>query len=191
MNQNQFFRTITVAFRRCVQFTLIFSLVVSVVPQFSASAQTTGSISGVVEDINNTPITGVEIGVSALDANDVTLAYTCTDSATGNYTITSVPLSTSVKVRADGSGCGGTSYAFEYWQHTLISSSATLIMLTAINPNRTGINFTLAPALPSTEYLFFNLDHSIINELAVRQAIAYGTDRSTISQTAWLPSGEY
>ena len=68
-------------------------------------------------------------------------------------------------------------------------TNATLLHVTA-GSQFTGINFTLS-MLPAMEHFTFNLNNPLLQELAVRKAIAFGTDRQQILNEAFLPNGIY
>jgi hypothetical protein len=53
-----------------------------------------------------------------------------------------------------------------------------------------NINFTISP-IPVIEHFTFNLQNLLLQDLAVRRAIALGTDRQRILKGAFLPNGIY
>ena len=58
------------------------------------------------------------------------------------------------------------------------------------NTQLTNINFTISPA-PAIELFTFNLQNLLLQDLDIRQAIAFGTDRQRILNEAFLPNGIY
>ena len=151
----------------------------------------TGTISGTVNDLNGNPITGYPIGVTVASTSDETLAQACTDPATGQYTIVNVPQGVQVKVYAGDTQCGSHPYGLEYWQHATYMMPPTLITLTDSAPDLTDIDFNLGMHIDDTEYYIFNFNNPILADPAVRQAIAFGTDRERILNEAFLPNGEF
>jgi len=76
-------------------------------------------------------------------------------------------------------------YSQEYFDQTN-ATNATLLTIST-GTQLANINFTLS-RLPAIEHYTFNLDNILLQELAVRQAIALGTDRQRILNQAFLPS---
>jgi hypothetical protein len=146
-----------------------------------------GIITGTVHDLSDTPITGVAIDVTA-NFSDTSLSA-CTDPATGTYRIEGLPLNDPITVFAnENGGCDYNLYGWEHWQHVTVQAP-TPITLTASAKTASGIDFSLGTVPRGIEFLFFNLARPFLNDLAVRQAIAYGTDRQAMLDQAWLPAG--
>ena len=164
----------------------------------TAHAITTGTISGTVYMADGvTPITDASIGVQARDTSGNTW-NACSNPANGQYTITGIPLGRAVKVIADGSSiiisvtrCTNSRYGYEIWNHVTVWETATPITLSLIHPNRIGIDFTLGDAVPYMESFYFNMDSTsgILDDIYVRQAIAYGTNRQAMLDDVWGPNG--
>jgi hypothetical protein len=151
----------------------------------------TGTISGTVKDLNGNPITGYTIGVTVTTENNDALSSTCTDPATGQYTVTDVPQNIPAKIVAGETQCGSHPYGIEFWQHATNNLPPELITLTESAPDMTGIDFNLGSFVSSMEFFVFNFDNPIVTDPAVRQAIAFGTDREGILNEAFLPNGEF
>ncbi len=156
------------------------------------SLEVGGTISGTVRDKNGTPITGVSVGVRLENPADGQLGQTvCTDPATGQFTFSNVAFNAPVAVSAGFAFCGADIYGIEYWQEATTLQLAAPITLTSGAPDEVNIDFTLSDVLPFPEVYTFNLDDPILAELAVRQAIAYGTDRQRILVDAFLPNNVF
>jgi hypothetical protein len=80
-------------------------------------------------------------------------------------------------------------YSAEYFYETGDPAAATPIQVTG-NSQFASINFTLAESF-AIEHFTFNLSNPLLQEYAVRQAIALGTDRLRILNEAFLPNGIY
>jgi hypothetical protein len=86
----------------------------------TVQAASTGTISGTVKDAtSNLPITDFSIAVIAQNGTGATVRTTCSNPATGQYTLAQIPLGTAVRIVADGAasvasvaGCPGSSYSF-------------------------------------------------------------------------------
>ncbi|MEW6086418.1 MAG: ABC transporter substrate-binding protein [Chloroflexota bacterium] len=76
-------------------------------------------------------------------------------------------------------------YSAEYYIEAAQETAAELQITTGTQ--LTNINFTISP-LPAVEHLTFNLQNPLLQDLAVRQAIAFGTDRQRILNEAFLPN---
>jgi hypothetical protein len=77
-------------------------------------------------------------------------------------------------------------YAREYFQETIFEHADFLDIETASQIY--DINFSLDTSIAVVEHLVFNLDTPILEEMAVRQAIAYGTDRLRMISETWPAS---
>ena len=77
----------------------------------------------------------------------------------------------------------------EYYNDTIYENAEQVVVTSA--SSRTGIDFIMDnPRLAHYfEQFAFNLDDPILGELAVRKAIAYGTDRQRMLDEAWRPNG--
>ena len=158
-------------------------------------------LSGTVRDAAGNPITGTRIDITValedpedpgLPSSDI-LEHACTDSNTGQYTLTDLPLGQLLFVFAgDVQGCDPyNTYGREYWNHHNRPWLSDAITLTPTEPNHRGIDFTLGTGVPELEFLVFNFNNPILADPAVRQAIAHGTDRQAIVSQAWLPHGDF
>jgi hypothetical protein len=79
-------------------------------------------------------------------------------------------------------------YSNEYYSEA-IDATAGLLQITP-DAQLMGINFTISP-LPIIENFSLNLDRPLLQDPIIRQAIALGTDRQRILDTAFLPNGIY
>jgi ABC-type transport system substrate-binding protein len=145
-----------------------------------------GIISGTVRDESGTPITGTAIKVTA-ETPDGQVAYNSADSnaADGTYTINDLPLNTNMMVTVYGNEV----YGAEYYEEAVFRSLATVFNLTESTPTYSNVDFTLPPSrpIPYFEHLTFNVRMGkILNDLVIRKAIAYGTDRERILNKAEL-----
>ena len=144
-------------------------------------------ITGTVHDLSETPISGVAIDVTA--SFSTSSLSTCTNPTDGTYQITGLPLNDPITVSANANGgCDYNNYGWETWQHVTVQDP-TPITLTDSAKVASGIDFSLGTVPRAIEYLYFNLNTPILNDLAVRQAIAYGTDRQAMLDQAWRPYG--
>ncbi len=69
-------------------------------------------------------------------------------------------------------------YSTEYFEDTIFEDAA--LIHASSTTELTGVNFTLDIPYGAIEQFTFNFNDPILSELAVRQAIAYGTDRAHI-----------
>lgn len=154
-------------------------------------ASGTGTISGIIRDVNNKPVTGIPVSVRVLrksDGNQVAMGYS--NPVSGAYTLTGLPLNTPLTVVAsdfepeDG-------FDVQYYNYTGGLDWAETIVLTTSVPTRAGINFSLSPASPFIiEHLTFNTRPGrLLNDINLRKAIAYGTNRQALLENAWEPYG--
>jgi ABC-type transport system substrate-binding protein len=168
--------------------TLVFisGLVFSAAAPAPVKAAGTGTISGTAMDADFNPITDRVIHVAAVDPADTTIELASTDSNTadGTYTISGVPQDTAVAVLASDPSNG---YGNECWQESSCRAPIT-ITLTTGDPDVFGIDFTLEP---STSYVPEQLTFNVrggrwLNDLNIRKAIAYGTNRYELSYQGFL-----
>jgi hypothetical protein len=146
-----------------------------------------GVIMGTVYDLGGAAITDLAVDVTANFSNGS--LSTCTDPFSGKYQITGLPLNDPITVSAnENGGCDFNLYGWERWQHVTVRD-VTPITLTSAAKIAGGINFSLGTSPRGVEFLYFNLDNPFLGDPAVRQVIAYGTDRQTILDQAWLPYG--
>ncbi len=82
-----------------------------------------------------------------------------------------------------------TNYAGEYYLETDLPENASVLHMYP-GAQLTGINFTLTESF-AIEHFTFNLSNPLLQDIAVRQAIALGTDRQRILNEAFLPNGIY
>ncbi|GEM_PF-1940961 len=80
------------------------------------------------------------------------------------------------RVRAQSNYSNG--YGPEYYNNTIFEN-ATLIHVTATT-ELTGVDFSLDTPWGGFDHFTFNFNDPVLSDLAVRQAIAYGTDRARI-----------
>ncbi|MBK8025501.1 MAG: carboxypeptidase regulatory-like domain-containing protein [Chloroflexi bacterium] len=110
------------------------------VPNIDFALGPGGSISGTVTAGDGvTPLANMRVDI------DDHWVGTCTD-ANGHFTMSGLPLDTPLRVNAGGidNWCGGSSdYVYEYWQDAPDSQTATPVILTMANRDRTGIDFAL------------------------------------------------
>jgi hypothetical protein len=128
-----------------------------------------------------TTVTGTVVGPDGEPINDATIHFDDFDTgeprfityigANGAYGC-SLP-DGDYRLWADGGG-----YSREYYDETIFEN-ATLIHVTA-GVEYANVNFTLDTPSVTYDHLTFNMTDPIVGELAVRQAIAYGTDRARI-----------
>jgi hypothetical protein len=178
---------------------VVLSLFFGAGQQFSAQATGSGTVSGFVYDTTGNPLASYSIEVDAYDFTtpDTVYATACTDPSTGSYSLTSLPLDTALGITAYGSTNCSSDTTFlgqDYWPDVTDTDivPAASITLTSGAPSQSDVNLALAHAVPGIEYMIFNVDavnHPITADPAVRHAIAYGTNRLDILNTAWVPKG--
>ena len=169
------FSRISFAHVLCV-FVVIVAMLFQVGP---AQALGSGTISGTVNDGSNNPLADVTLrAVLKSDGTEVTTAISAAD---GTFTLTGLPLDTALAVvTADGL----------FYNHVTLLDWAEAITLTGALPDRTGVDFILKNETSDTvEQLTFNTRVGrLLNDVKIRQAIAYGTDRSQLLYNAFLPN---
>jgi hypothetical protein len=148
------------------------------------------TISGTVRDESGAPITGTTITVTA-ESPDGQVVYNSADSnpADGTYTINNLPLDTNMMITVYGNEV----YGAEYYEEAVFRSLATVFNLTEATPTYSNIDFTLPSSrpIPYFEQLTFNVRAGgILNDLIIRKAIAYGTDRERMLNKALLENGD-
>ena len=73
----------------------------------------------------------------------------------------------------------------EYYEETFHENAEQVVV--SEGSQQPGVNFTLETPAFTPQYLYFNMDAaSLASELAVRQSIAYGTDRQRIANATYL-----
>jgi len=149
-----------------------------------------GSISGTVKDANGSPITGIEITVSAERADKTGLGWVNTNPADGSYLLEGLPFGVNFTlIASDNSGA----YGLEYYNEAAMRSQATIFNLSEGTPSYTNVVFTLPPAKPAPgiEHLTFNVrPERILSDPVIRKAIAYATDRERILNNAFLANSD-
>ncbi len=85
-------------------------------------------------------------------------------------------------------GTDGYTYTQEYYNEAAEANVTPLHVITS--SQFANINFTISPT-PAIEHLTFNLDNVLLQDPAIRHAIALGTDRQRILNEAFLPNGIY
>jgi uncharacterized repeat protein (TIGR02543 family) len=157
----------------------------------SASAES-GSISGIIYGPDGNPLTGVSVRVEAIRTADGTgAASTYTDPSDGTYSLIGLAFYEDLAVLASSEDPDVDGYAAVYFDNVDSIDWAVPIELKAENPNViVDFHFVEHDTAVAVEHLTFNtrLDR-ILNDVIVRQAIAYGTDRQYILDNAFVPSG--
>jgi len=82
----------------------------------------------------------------------------------------------------------GNTHTQEYYNEATDANATSIHVTNGVQ--FTNVNFTITPT-PAIEHFTFNLDNPLLQDLAVRQAIALGTDREQILYEAFLPNGIY
>lgn len=122
---------------------LVFIMIVGmlgVMPEPVNAEALSGSISGTVYDTDGTPIPN--ISVYAL-GNNYFGQGACTDNF-GNYTLPNVPFGLSVYVYAGGNyWCGENNYALQFWPGTSNLNNASLLSVSAQDPDMPDKDFIL------------------------------------------------
>lgn len=99
-----------------------------------------GTISGVVRNqTGSAPLAGVVVGI------DGAAALQACSNAAGGYTLSNVPHGLPLRVHAGGGACPPDSRRIdrEWWQEAATPGAATPITLSAAQPDRGAVNFTL------------------------------------------------
>lgn len=79
-------------------------------------------------------------------------------------------------------------YSQEYFNEAVDTNAALVQVMTGTQ--LVNINFTLS-RLPTMEHLTFNLDNALLQDLVVRQAISFGTNRQSMLNDAFLPYSQF
>ena len=100
MKPIQFRRLVHMVMRGCIFSAVFVSLLAGGAGRMTAQAAATGRISGFVKDAtSNLPITAFSIAVAAYNSSSgVLLTTTCSNPATGQYTLAALPLGTPLKI---------------------------------------------------------------------------------------------
>jgi hypothetical protein len=156
-----------------------------------AHATDTGSISGAVNDGDGNPITGISVQVRAvLKSNGNEVAVTTSDEADGTYTLSDLPLDTALAVIASDEDPNSDGYRSQYYNHTSDLDWAEPIILTDANQSRNNVNFFLYQEWVFIELFTFNARAGrLLNDVQLRKAIAYGTNRQALLEDAFNANG--
>lgn len=104
----------------------------------------TGTISGVIRDVNGNPITGIGVSVHYEPVGGGDVQGDCSDTLTGAYTIYGVPYgSYIVSAGYDCNNQPSNNLAVEYWQNSPNFANVIPVTVSQANSNITGIDFTL------------------------------------------------
>ncbi len=155
-------------------------------------AADTGTITGAINDTDGNPVTGTTIQVRAVLKTDGSeVATTTSNPADGSYTLASLPLDTDLAVIASDEDPETDGFAPQYYSHVGTLNWAQTIVLTNGSPNRADVDlFLYADSYSTIEHLSFNVRSGrLLEDVQLRQAIAYGTDRQTLFDDAFLPEG--
>jgi hypothetical protein len=161
-------------------------------PAGPAHAISNGTISGALKDADDNPITGVEIQVRVVLKSDGSEAATSTSNpADGTYVLSGLPLDTDLAVVASDEDPDTDGYAGEYYNNTGGLDWAETIILTSGNENRGGVDFKLTDgSWDAIEHLTFNtVEGRLLNDVELRRAIAYGTNRQALLNDAFAANG--
>jgi len=110
--------------------------------------------------------TGAQVSATRVQADDT---YACR-LPDGDYR---------VWANADG-------YSREYYDETIFENAARLTVAAGVS--HTNVDFTLDTLTAVIDHLVFNFNDPVVSDLAVRRAIAYGTDRARIIAATYLAS---
>jgi hypothetical protein len=156
-----------------------------------------GTVSGTVTDASTgDPLEGI-----AVETRNNMWAGACTD-ASGNYTLTGLPLDTDIWIEAesrDEGWCTGPgSYVSEYWEEVTDEADATPVQLSTGDPDRGGIDFTLELGGTILGHVYESGGITPINNARVQiEDIGTGagweawTDADGAYQSPVLPVGDY
>jgi hypothetical protein len=134
-------------------------------------------IAGTVYDADGTtPLDGAVVHFRDVSSPSEDFC-TVTVGADGTYSV-ELPDGT-YKLFAEGAG-----YSRQYYQATINENAA---QLTVSDSNQhSGIDFALDMPIVIYEHFVFNLNDPVLSDLAVRQAIAYGTDRQRMIDETYV-----
>ena len=155
------------------------ALALALCPSIRVSADdTSGTISGTITDDLGNPINGDT--VSAVLLSDGTSVASTSSNSDGSYTIDDPNLTFDQAYDVVADGVGGSPDRY----------FAESIMLTSGAPDYSDADIQLTPDGGDVERMTFNVHTGhILSDLAIRQAIAYGTDRQTVLKQAWVSRG--
>ncbi len=173
-------------------FSMLLVTVLMLAQVVSVYASGTGTISGVIRDSNNKPITGLPVSVRALlKSNGNEVAVTHSNPVDGTYTLAGLPLNAELALLASDVGPED-GYNPQFYNYTGWLDWAESIVLTNITPARTGADFFLTGYNDENaiEHLTFNVRTGrLLSDVNLRKAIAYGTNRQALLANAWEPYG--
>ncbi len=158
----------------------------------SASA-VAGSISGTIYGPDGYPLTGVSVQVQAIRKADGTVAAsTNTDPVDGTYTISPLLFNDGLAVVASNEDPDVDGYTARYFNSTADLDWAASLFLTAGTPSIFPVDITLNNRTAPDEHLTFNVRAGrLLEDLNLRKAVAYATDRQAIFDGAFVPAGYY
>ena len=91
------------------------------------------------------------------------------------------------RVWAEGGGWDGTMYSREYYEEAIFESATSVVVLDG--SENSNVNFTLDTPVVVYDHFTFNMEDDVItSDPAVRQAVAFGTDRLRIIQETFPAS---
>ncbi len=177
-------------FSRAFSILVIASFVLSQVGP--AQAAPLGSISGTLLDGSLNPITGVAVQVRALRVSDgFEEAVTFSNPADGTYLLSDLPTGVDLNIIASDEDPDTDGFAGVYYDRSDAPEWANIINLDSAAPDTTGIDVILGiDSYTVVEHLTFNTRAGrLLNDVEIRRAIAYGTNRQTLLEDAFEPYG--
>jgi len=133
-------------------------------------------------------VTGYAFGLDGKEAGGVAIyfddydtdaqLYTARTASDGWYGCGNLPVG-DYRIWVEGSSVNGVDYSRQYYDQT-IYEAATRVEVVA-STHLTDINFIYDTPTATYMHIDFNMSRPITGELAIRQAIAYGTDRQRIN----------
>ena len=155
-------------------------------------AAASGTISGVIVDhTHGYPITGVSVRVEAIRKADGTgAASTYTDPTDGTFSLIGLTLDEELALLASNEYPDVDGYDPVYYDNATDIDWARTLVPTSATPDITDLRITLDRPSVAEEHLTFNVCAGcILEDVNLRQAIAYAIDRQAILDGAFAPAG--
>ncbi|MBI5943075.1 MAG: BMP family ABC transporter substrate-binding protein [Chloroflexi bacterium] len=149
------------------------------------------AIYGTLKDSAGDPIHNA-IQVRAVKVSDGSEAgRTQSHSLDGTYSLVDLPLDEPLVVVASDEDPDVDGYALRYYNDVSEISWAENITLTSISPMRADVDLRLSGGGTAVEHLTFNVNAGrLLSDVAIRKAIAYGTEREAILKDAFIANGD-
>jgi len=150
------------------------------------------TISGTIRDRAGNPITGIAVQVRAVLKSDGSqVALTTSNPLDGTYLLTGLPFNTALAVVASDENPEADGYSIKYFNNVNSLAWAQNILFTSgsLDPSGVDIKITIDESIAAEQLTFNVRPGRLLNDVNIRRAIAYGTDRQFILDNAFMPFG--